>query len=585
MRCASAVRAWLALTLWAGVLSASTPAGEESGVQSATGADDGVDISPAFRVGRIEISRYALEKNRRRFVQATSEQEGRPPTAAELEHWQKLFRRQQVLLADADAAGYFARPEIARLVTAAERYMLTQPNGPYYASMYRRAEPDEKRLRSIDALTRKIVRGLGVCFDTTADARAALGPDFDSLPDDEKRARVRRARNNPRAIFREGEMTWPCEPFPAAAEAILALGTGEILRQEHGAGGVLYFFAQETTVQPAAAFAAIRESLAAFVRECDRRQVQREHGTSALSSARFSWDAHIAARVFEQGHGHVLPEGRLDTTALSSLVAETLGRYVLRDGTAVAISVGDWVTWFNAQFLRALPGSTRQVGDLVASMALQELDFHAARAAGLDRTPRFTEDRKNFTRNQVLDAYEREKIAPLIHITDAAVEADYATRRAQFRRVIRVHARQLVFADTAAAADYLACRQAPEGAGGASPVAPPLRENEIIVTRPSADSIDAGFDLMFIASPVGCVFGPREMAEGAELLIRGPDADAAPAPLVEVAGGIRQRLERKALEAEELRLGEELAHVYPLEETNEASASRFAATQPKTISR
>lgn len=533
------------------------------------------DPSLAFQVGPIQISRYALEKNRRRFEQATIEQAGRPPSPDELAAWEKLYRHQQVLIADAHASGYFARPAIEHLVAAAERYMLTQPNGPYYASLENVSDLSDERLRRIDALSRTTVRGMGVYFDRALDVRAALGPDFDLRSDEEKRVRVLGVRDHPRAIFWEGEMTWPCEPFPDAADAILALGSGQLLRREQADGGVLYFFAQESSTQPAVEFAAIRESLAAFVRQCDRQRQQREHRTKALGSARFTWDAGPAAHVVQAVAAHLLPEGRIDAEALSVHANEVLGGYAHNDGTEVTITVGAWVDWFNAQFLRAPPASTRAVGDLVGSMVLQEFDLRAARAAGIDRTVRFTEDRKNFARNQVLDAYERERIIPQIHVTDEEVKADYLARRAQFRRVERAKVRRLVFSDLTAANDYLVHHRARSASGeGVRSATLPLREETLIVSR-SSESTDANFERMLIGSGVGSIFGPHALGDGVALWIRGEDAEVGSAPLAEIGGGIRQRLLRRAIEAEEMRLGEKLAKVYRIEEAKDAGGSGF----------
>ena len=552
-------------------------AGSEAEVTSTIAQEDAVDPTIVLQVGPITVSGYILTKNKTRFEQGVMQEEGRPPTPAELARWFELFIAQQVLIAHAEAKGYFERAEITRMVVAVERYMLTQPEGPFYRSLYDGHTTDEIHLRTLHEQNGHAVDVVAIRFDTAADAVAQLGADFAAALDDEKLARMLRGRDNPRAEFLEGTIGWPFEPFPDAAASIRSLATGGWILGAESIHGILYVNARNVRSYAIPDFDTVRETFAAFVRDYDKRRVQQERRARVLGEALFRWDEDIANRLIERLRQDSTADSKISDATVAEFGPMPLARFIL-EGSLVQVSVAEWQQWFNAQFLRRIPRVTRELGESVASMVLDEFDRRAAHEAGLDTTPRFCEDRRNFRNYEALALFEREQLAPGIHVSDDEIRTYYDSHAKTYTRMVRAQARKLTFDKIQTATDYLVQRHAPAtAAADVSPITP-NREEIVFISLPPGRESEPGFEQLFIASAPGTIMGPRDELEGAVILIREDQAETAPVPLAEVAATIRRRLERRALDEQERRLARELAHQFPVHDA--IDYSQFGLARP-----
>ncbi len=77
-----------------------------------------------LKVGSVEVSRYAVEKNLTRFLRAGNGQ-GAPASDA-TRRWFETYLAHQVVIAAALEQGYAQRPEVVQMVDRMERHMLAQ---------------------------------------------------------------------------------------------------------------------------------------------------------------------------------------------------------------------------------------------------------------------------------------------------------------------------------------------------------------------------------------------------------------------------------------------------------------------------
>lgn len=382
-------------------LPAATPAAAESVI----------DTTPVLRVGSLTVSAYAWAKNERLYREQIRQALGREPTDTELADWRALFRAKLTLLADAEARGYFSRPDLLAATRQMEEYMLTQPEGPFYASLYPSTPAYDARLRALHELNRRVLDVASAWFDSATEADRTLGADFAQQSTDEKLRRLHAARDNPHARYFAGRMTWPCAPFPSLANEILAVVPGQWLGPTPGFEGVLHLFVRAAHDQEIPDFAPRRDAIAAFVREFDRDCVRQRRRAEVLRQARLEWDDAIASRVIAGLASGVDATGHLVGPALQDLGELPLARYRW-DDTPVILTVGDWQGWFNGQLARRVPQSAADIGESLRALVQTRYDLRDAARAGVASHPQFVEDRANFLRNQVLAAYERELLMP-----------------------------------------------------------------------------------------------------------------------------------------------------------------------------
>lgn len=534
-------------------------------LHGATIGESQVDRTIVFSAGSLEVSRYQYLKNELRFEQKVQEEEGRAPTESERAAWRDLFAARTIVIAKAKSQGYAERSEIQELVSTMEEYMLTQTEGPFYRSLYKKSPTTPERVEALYRLNDRRVKGVAVRFDREMDAEEVLGSDFSACKREEKVARLGRARLNSRAVYWQGSMTWPFEPFSESGERIHELDTNGMIENERSGQGFLYFYVQKAESITPYGLDARREAFAAFVTEFDKHRVQQSRRASVVSQIHFDWDASSAEKWLACIQGNITGEAWIDDRAVSRAGSLPLATYLVR-GQKLCITNQDWQRWFNRRFVRAVPHSTREMGDSLVTMVVEKIDLDEARAQGLDCAPQFLEDRQNFLNYQVLDAYERENIRPGIEVKDSEIADFYGSHPNVFRRIARVHAHKLVFADATSASDYLLSastneRKAPRR------ISQPLREEDVIVGRAAGGDSQPGFETVLIASAPGTVLGPQILPEGAVVFIRRQDGDSEPIPLAEVRGAIRLRLEQRRIEQKERELARVLSQQMPVRDT------------------
>lgn len=518
-----------------------------------------IDRTIVLKIGPHELSAYGLEKNFNRF------HGGRPAGAVSgqaLQDWFRLFLAQQAILARAVADGYLERPEVTAMVERMATHMLTQTEGPYYATLAP-PELDEAELEKLHARTANVRHVVLARFRDAAEADRMLGADFRARSETEKTQWLRAASMRPGVVWHDGPLAWPYEPFPEVGEALEKLAPGEWLYGVEGEEGHSVAQVRRIETRSLPAFAAAREQFARFVRMIRKVRAQRQHRTRVLREAEFASDdaalARLAARLREvpldAATGAILP------AAVAPIGELRLFSYT-QAGAREAVSVARFAEYFNQRFVRPRTLELEALRQAAADMALANLDLAAARALGLDRTPQFEEDRKNFRNYQALDWFEKERLRPGLAIDEAAIAARYEAQRARFTQPAKAGARRLVFADWADAARFLDRHRG----GAAGPAIQPLEESEVEIDRGAPPAGLENLTEPLLRAAPGAVFGPLQQGEQALVWLRGATLREETAPLASVAAALRQELERAALDAKEIALAREFAAAFAVED-------------------
>ena len=578
---------------------ATTPAA--SAPVSASPSAPEVDTSIVLRAGAVEVSRHALEKQHHQFA-AQTVQEGRPPPdLAATTRWLEAFRARQLVIAHALTLGYGTHPEVLRIVDTMERHMLSQAEGPYYHTLYAaEPAPDAEEFERHFAASRRELDLVALTLPAIA-RNTLLGPDWEPTPDAERLARLAtlgttatlaaaatsadRAASAPH--YFEGWSAWPYPPVDHATPTLVTTLTGAWIETTLDAFPeprvAVIHVRGERLRPPPADEAAARQSFARSFEQHRKRQIRQTHRARTLRAARFAFEPESADDLLAALA--TLPPGTIELppAALGPRPDAPLCRYEDASGTHT-VSVAAWAEAFNRLFLRIIPADLAALTRGAEDLVLARLDEAEARRLGLDRTPRFTEDRRNFHYAQVLDLFERERLVPEIELSDEAVAAYHSAHAAEFAPIPTATVRRLRFTSEAAAAEW--ARRAAVGtahseetetpatpeapAAPAPPEAPaapaPPEETlvEISARRPLPDAPQATFSLLNARE--GERVGPlRAGADHVVLVKASPTRQVAPT-LAELDADIRRRLTREALDARLLALARELAPAIPCED-------------------
>ncbi len=388
-----------------------------------------VDTLCVLRVGRAEISHYALAKSLDRLAApaATADERRRA-----LEH--QLARI--VIIAKALDQHYDRRPEVLEVVDTMAATILTQDDGPLYAHLIPPPAPTEAEI-------------LAEFARSAPSSLSGTGPD-------------------------------------AAVRARIA----EVLARKQ------------------------RESAIRALRE------------QRLRAAGFAFDRSVAEQLLPRLGPHFNAEARLPEVALADAAA-SLASYSL-DGHRCHLTALDWLRRHNRGFIRMRPRSLNDLEVSVRAMIVAELDLAEAQKRGLDRAPRFLEDRRNFLYLQALELFEKERLAPSIVITDGELESCYGEQAHRYRRTV---------------AAWVRIHPSPPEAAGSPMV--PSSEVRVAPDAPLAGAERLTTYVLRLAE--GGFIGPIQTAFG-NVRIEKLRNESEPVPFAEVAEHLRAQLLRGKLD-------------------------------------
>jgi hypothetical protein len=302
------------------------------------------------------------------------------------------------------------------------------------------------------------------------------------------------------------------------------------------------------------AFEQQRSFLEKILRQERRLAFRRTQSDEAVRAMGLEIDRAGVGKLFQRLQAEPPSTTDISVTLTAPLAGERLATYRLGD-QAIELTVDGWRTRFNALFVRELPTNLVQLEAGIRELAVAEYATHEGRRRGIDREPRFIEDRRNFVYYQALDLFEKEKLLPQVAVTSTETETYYREHRSEFSRPVRAKGKLLRFADADAAMAWM--RTGRESASDGGETIEVSRESPLVVAPAATEPIlnlDAGRPLGPIPVPFGAVVFVKQSTE------------AEPAPYPMVAEAIQARLARSRLDVLELRLAREWVSRHPVED-------------------
>lgn len=520
-------------------------------------AEPAVDPSILLKIGEVEVSRYAFEKNLRRALPSASQTGLAALATAEGKTWLAYFLAQQVITAEAIAGGYRDRGEVRHTVDAMERYMLSKPDGPFYQTFYAGCAPSADRLRTAyDRLKR--VPDVVVLRLPPAEFLRLSGGAWKDLSPDARSTFLQQAQVDRNHTIHRGALPWPYHPLDQLEEEIAAAAAGSwIVHPEKERTTIVHVKSIIEGETPP--FERMRGSLEEMLRRRAEDAIWTKRRREKLAEAEFALDVAAAAQALQKLSNLDRSVIVIPAEAMAACANDRLATYRGETGTC-SITVAAWREYYNQLFVKALPGSLQAMEESLADLVMTEIDCREARKLGIDRTPRFVEDRRNFSYYQALDLFEKERLSPALTVSDEEIKSYYRANLADYQRTTRAVCLLLHFASEKEATAWIARREkpapSPEGRWT-------LETHEIFQDHPIPLLPDLTNALL--ASLDGTTLGPFPSSSGF-LVVHKQSSTLEQQTVGAMANEIRLKILRVKLINEELRLARDWSHRFQVDD-------------------
>jgi len=514
-----------------------------------------IDPRPALVIGDWEISHYLIDKYFTRYVTEFRQRHHHDPDSAKKSAWFDEFFAKQIVIAQVAASGYVDRSEIRQNVARMERHMLTQSYGPFYQQLFSPAPVPEEKLKALHSMALITVDLIIARFGDAASEAKWLETDFSRQSVDEQTRRIMKCRDLGAVEISDGARSWPFAPFFEMADTIDTAASGRWLRHSEPNWGIYYILVRGARSRVLENSADGLTDFKVFAGYVQRETFARKRRLELLTSAAFAFEITAGQRAIKLWTDRSSADGRLAELPPESLAEAPLFHYRV-DNSEITVCVETYRRHFNELFIRKVPRTLAELRLSAEDFVVEEFDFRAAKAQGIDTTAQFVEDRRGFLGFQLLDLFEKEVLVPQLHTDSEEIERYYQEHQADYLRAARIRGRLLEFKT---AEDAYAWRQQHADAN-ASIVATaiPTSDKEVELSDdhpfPGLESVQK----MIMRSPDGARFGPITHAESAIIFIKQADVTRSLMPLPTVTDAIRGILARQALNKKEQQLAGEL---------------------------
>ncbi len=539
-----------------------------------------VDTRAALVIGTRTVSNYIFEKYYHRFVLTFTSQHDRPPNPDEVRSWLEGFLVQQLVVTEAESAGFLDRAEVKEQVARMERHMLTQQVDLYADVKSQRSPVSEEELNRTFEESGRNLEGIFVRSIDEKSLDQALGENFASESFEGQLERVRRCRTHEGVQVFEGSLSWPYEPLSEIKNVLADPKQKQWVRYQDPTCGTYLFYIRSLSTHPLdrsdLARKTFRQALGQVEREVTRKRLRVEEKLRSRLAVDDTAEKQVMAicRSLPENIS-IFPEVSSDAIAQKSFF------HYLDGPKQVSVSIGEYCRWFNSEIVHRIPRSESELRDSVEDCVGEALSLEFARAQGLDSEPKFAEDRRGFAALQALDLYEKEVLAPQLGFQTSDVERYYTLHAEEFQEVTSVEGRCLVFPSIGEAEAWL--KQYTKGAEKG------FRPNQFTVLSDTRIEISRGrlapglemIQPTILRSSNGAVFGPFLRGSTSQIFIKERNLSANTVPLSLVESTIKEKLFRKPLDTRERELAVELASQYNIQDNIDYSSFGLRANDLK----
>jgi hypothetical protein len=442
-----------------------------------------------------------------------------------------------------------------------ERYMLTKEDGPLYESLYDPRPVSRDRLDQLAGEYGRSLKLTGVRIPSYELARIR-GPNWALLP---AAGRLQRLAASAGGIRFEGEGRWPYRPFGPIEGELSAASPGAWIERRIG-DEVFIAYVRSVEQRRLPPLALGSEGFQRVVQRWDRERVRFERRTRLLQEASFEFHPVLAEDVLSKSRR--LPYQRIGLPSDVSFpgLSSVLATYV-DNGILVKVTPAEWAEYHNSLLMRRAPTSVPSLEDSVKDMVVEQMDVEEARRRGFDQTPRFSEDRRNFTYYQVLDIFEKDALVPTVSIGCGEIAAYYRDHPDLFTRKTSARVQVLVFDDEDSARGWRGGEQIKGSVSQEPGRVKGLKSHTDLDVSPGRHAIsDVPVPAeILLEAPPGRVFGPIPSSKGAVVLVKRSDQTTR-IPLTQVASEVRAEILRRKLDEREVQLAGEWAAQFHVED-------------------
>ncbi len=289
------------------------------------------------------------------------------------------------------------------MVSRMSRHMLSKSYGLYFDWLYGRLREEVNVQQLYRAANSR--RHVFVSHVPNKDLWAAIFPaGFNSATDAEKKQRLLEASRQGKARVMDKPGRWPYPPFEEVSDLIAQAEPNVWLVRSDPATGV-YCIQTGDLQDDFRGLAPLPDTFKQLVARVRRNNLYRLEAQKILADEKPSFNADAITSLVASLREIKNDVSALEATSITdmNLVLCTFGG----DGGR-SISVSDFVRSWNGSFVRTLPRTSEAVVDTLKTMIVEERAFAAAISAGLDRDPRFLEDRHGFEGYQMLHVHQQE---------------------------------------------------------------------------------------------------------------------------------------------------------------------------------
>jgi len=513
-----------------------------------------VDTSAALVIGTYTLSGYRVDKNyQRNLGYQAHETGGVSPEKARA--WFTHFLAEQVIIAQALQEGYGERPEVTREVRHMEHHMLTQFAGPFYEHLY------ATESAALPALSAAAANRLN-SFDMEILRVPKQAPVAEKLnqilflkpPDDLESDMIALSGSGQAECF-SGNIEWPFMPFEEIAEVVGSASPGQWQKVD-GGDTVLAFRVRRIRALVSPPGAPLVSPPPELMTHLAQRSVQKKRQNQILRDAGLTFDWPAAQRWTEQlGRQKPDPLLPIAPAAAAEMLMVPIASY--HDGGLIKkITIADYISYYNDLYLRRLPRMALDIFSAVQSMIVAERDDRDARALGLDRQPKFSEDRRNFRDQLALELYVKERVRPELGVSDEEVARYYSANLSQFIRPTRIEGSIVTFGTIG---DAVAFAQAPDAEKRVALAKSAQNKKSLILTPTTELSALEFLPGLVFSSQAPRVLGPFPNADAFAVWVFERVVDSETRPLQAVSKEIRTKLEQPRLESYEAELARKLS--------------------------
>ena len=381
-----------------------------------------IDTRLAFKIGKIAVTQYELEKNLRIYEEQYTKTYQDSIPSDSLKNWKRKFIDRYFFLSDADEKGYYDEPEIEKEVADVARYMLTQRYGILHKAMTKEIVQINDTDLPIFFKKRKFVYYIDYIKFDNFDCIMTLLGDSSKIENQETFERIKsKVCGNLKVHCDSLRGVWPFPPVWEINDQICEMDSNQVsdfLRTDAGVY-VVYVKKKEPSIQ---LYEHFKKNFPQYFKFAKARWFMNRYYEKIRKKSNLKIkedNVQLVSELIEQNQD----ETQLNEEYFKSIIQKKLVEYQI-DNSTKNYTVADFLSFYNRQLMKQKLSSTSQIHDFIIWMVQEEFLYRDALQLGLNEEDKFLLDRKNYKNNLILDWYKKNELI-IEPITEDELRIEY----------------------------------------------------------------------------------------------------------------------------------------------------------------